>query len=316
MQFLPSRRDFNRYLTGGAVGISLARFARAQRERGGAAVSATKLTGTVIEITGAGSNILLVTGATGSVLVDDGLAERSTDLLKVVAEQSSNRPVQLVFNTHWHPENTGANEVLAKGGAKIIAHENTKLTMGMDIFAESQELAHKARPKEALPTETFFASAPISRKMTFGEEPIEYGYLPRAHTDGDIYVYFPRPNILMAGGVVSVGSYPILDNSSGGWIGGMAQAAKILMKVANSETRIVPAEGALQTRADLAAQSEMLSTVFDRLVKLMKQGLGPKDMLAAAPTKEFDSQWGNPEAFVTSAYRGLWGHARELGGVI
>jgi len=310
----PDRRDFLRLLSAGAVGFSLRGVARAQR--GGAPISATKLTDTVIEITGAGSNVLLVTGPAGSILVDDGLPERSTELLKMIAELSGNRPIQLVFNTHWHPENTGSNEVLAKAGAKIIAHENTKLTMGMDIFSESQKLDHKARPKEALPTETFFASAPRSRKMTFGEQPIEYGYLPQAHTDGDIYVYFPRPNILMAGGVVSVGSYPILDNSSGGWIGGMAQAAKLLVKLANAGTRVIPGDGPLQTRADLEAQAEMLTTVFDRLVKLMKQGMGPKDMIAAAPTKEFDSKWGDPELFITSAYRGLWGHARELGGVI
>jgi cyclase len=308
------RRDFLRLLSAGATGLSLQGVAPAQRS--GAPISATKLTDNVFEITGAGSNVLLVTGPPGSVLVDDGLSDHSNELVALVAEWSGNRPVQLVFNTHWHPENTGSNEVLAKSGAKIIAHENTKLAMGMDIFSESQKLAHKARPKEALPTETFFASAPMSRKITFGEEPIEYGYLPQAHTDGDIYVYFPGPNVLMAGGVVSVGSYPILDNSSGGWIGGMAQAAKILVKLANAGTRVIPSDGPIQTRADLEAQAEMLSTVFDRLVKLMKQGLGPKDMVAAAPTREFDGKWGDPGVFITSAYRGLWGHARELGGVI
>jgi cyclase len=96
----------------------------------------------------------------------------------------------------------------------------------------------------------------------------------------------------------------------------MSQASKILLKVANSETQIVPGRGPIQTRTDLQAQSEMLSTVFQRLVKLMKQGMSARDMVAASPTKEFDHTWGNPELFITSAYRGLWGHARELGGVI
>ena len=39
-------------------------------------------------------------------------------------------------------------------------------------------------------------------------------------------------------------------------------------------------------------------------------------MLAAAPTKEFDAKWGDPTLFITSAYPGMWGHARELGGII
>jgi len=313
MPFYSPRRDFLRLLGSGTLGASLARFSRASNSD--IPLSVKKLADNFV-LLAAGWNALLVTGRSGSVLVDDGPSERSAELVKVISEQSGGFPVQLVFNTHWHPENTGANDVLSKSGAKIIAHENTRLTMGMDLFGESGNRIYKARPKGALPTETFFTSAPTTRQLTFGDEPIEYGYLPQAHTDGDIYVYFSKGNVLMAGDVVAVGRYPVLDNSSGGWIGGMAQASKILLKVANAETQIVPGRGPIQTRADLEAQSEMLSTVFQRLVKLMKQGMSAKDMVAAAPTKEFDGRWGNPELFITSAYRGLWGHARELGGVI
>ena len=34
-----------------------------------------------------------------------------------------------VFNTHFHPENTGGNEPLRQAGATIVAHENTRLWM-------------------------------------------------------------------------------------------------------------------------------------------------------------------------------------------
>jgi cyclase len=305
VQRAPLRREFLRVLACGSAGMALRVMARGQGA--GATVQSDELAGNIVDITGAGANILLVTGSAGSVMVDDGLAERSAEVMKIVSDRCGGKPVRLAFNTHWHAENTGSNEVIAKAGAKIIAHENTKLTMGMDM---------KARPKEALPSETFYASAPVVRKMLFESEPIEYGYLPQAHTDGDIYVFFPRPNILMAGDVVSTGQYPILDNSSGGWIGGMARASKTLLQVANADTRIVPGHGPLMNRAALEAQSKMLSTVFDRFVKLMKQGMGPEDMIAAAPTKEFDEKWGDPRLLIASAYRGLWGHARELGGVI
>jgi hypothetical protein len=69
-------------------------------------------------------------------------------------------------------------------------------------------------------------------------------------------------------------------------------------------------------QADLDAENQMLSTIKDRLVTMMKHGLGPKEMIAAAPTKEFDEKWGNPELFIELAYRGLWGHVRELGGIV
>jgi glyoxylase-like metal-dependent hydrolase (beta-lactamase superfamily II) len=310
---LPRRRDFLNRLAFGAAGFSLARLAK------GAAstpLKATKLADNFIEITGAGANILLFTSADGSLMVDGGLAERSPELLKLVADQSAGKPVRVLFNTHWHCECTGSNEALAKTGTKIVSHENTKLWESTDVIVEWQKRTYQPLPKSALPNDTFYALTNAARKMTFGGQPVEYGYLPQAHTDGDIYVYFPGANILMAGDVVSAGSYPILDYSSGGWIGGMSQASKTLLKVVNADTRIIPGTGPGVTRADLEAQSEMLSTVMTTLVKMMKEGMGAKDMLAAAATKQFDAKWGDPELFVTNAYPGLWGHVRELGGIV
>ena len=39
-------------------------------------------------------------------------------------------------------------------------------------------------------------------KITFGGEPVEYGLMPVAHTDGDIFVHFMQSNILLVGDVV------------------------------------------------------------------------------------------------------------------
>ncbi len=309
----PRRRDFLNRLALGAAGLSLARLAKGAPAT---QLKATKLADNFLEITGAGTNILLFTGPDGSLMVDGGLAERSPELLKLVADDSKGTPVRVLFNTHWHGECTGSNEALAKTGTKIVSHENTKLWESTDVIVEWQKRTYQPLPKSALPNDTFYALTNTTRKMTFGDQPVEYGYLPQAHTDGDIYVYFPGPNILMAGDVVSAGAYPILDYSSGGWIGGMSQASKTLLKVANADTRIIPGNGPVLTRADLEAQSEMLATVMTTLVKMLKEGMGAKDMLAAGATKQFDAKWGDPELFITNAYPGLWGHVRELGGIV
>ncbi len=289
----------------GAVGASVC---RAQSTP----LAATKLTDNFIQISGAGSNVLAVIGSDGVLMVDGGLKERSAELLKLVAEQSGARPVQTLFNTHWHLEHTGSNEALGKAGAKIIASENTKLWLGTEIDVGWQKKTYEPSPKAALPNQTFYNSG----KMTFGKEQVEYALMPQAHTDGDIYVFFPGPNILVAGDVVSVGSYPILDYTTGGWIGGMVNAQRTLLQLINMDTRILPGSGPVQTKADLQALNEMCNTLRDRLVKLMKQGMGPKEMIAAKPTKEFDEKWGDPELFIANAYRGLWGHVRELGGIV
>ena len=243
-------------------------------------------------------------------MVDAGAPEHSAELLKTVTAQSGGMPVKTLFTTHWHPDHTGANEALGKSGAKIISHVFTKQWMSTEIDWSWQKKIFEPAPKAALPTETFYDSG----KMTFGKETIEYAHLPQAHTDGDIYVYFPGPNILMAGDVVSVGSYPILDYTTGGWISGIVEAHETLLKVANVETRIIPGTGPVQTRADVQALHDMCATVRDRLIELLRHGTGPKEMVAAKPTREFDAKYGDPELFILNGYRGLWGHVRELRG--
>jgi glyoxylase-like metal-dependent hydrolase (beta-lactamase superfamily II) len=276
-------------------------------------LTATKLADGFIEITGAGSNVLVVTSADGVLMVDGGARDHSPELLKLVASQAGGQPVKVLFNTHWHPDHTGSNEALGKAGSKIVAHAYTRQWLGTEIdWGQWQKPTSEPLPAVALPNETFYTSG----KMSFGGQSIEYAHMPQAHTDGDIYVFFPGPNILLAGDVVSVGSYPILDYTTGGWIGGMVNAQKTLLQLANMDTRIIPGSGPVQTKADVQALNDMCNTLRDRFLKLMKQGLGPKEMIAAKPTKEFDEKYGNPELFIASAYRGLWGHVRELGGIV
>ena len=304
----PSNR---RAFLGGLAGIALAHRAFAQASS--VPLEAKKLTDNFLLITGAGGNVLAVIGSDGVLLVNGGSAERSAELLKLVAEHSGGKPVQVLFNTCWHPQNTGSNEALGKAGAKIIAHENTKLWLGTEIDCGWQKRTYEPNPKASLPNQPFYSG---DQKIMFGKQPIEYGYMPQAHTDGDIYVYLPGPNILAAGDVVSVGSYPIVDYTTGGWLGGMVEGQKTLLKVTNADTRIVPGSGPVMTQADLDAEQQMLAMLKDRFAKLMKQGLGPKEMVAAAPTKDFDDEWGNPELFIELCYRGMWGHVRELGGIV
>ena len=305
-----NRRDFVKSLAGAAAGVSLCRTAFAIAED--SPITATPLTDSLTLIRGAGGNIVVLNQPEGLLLVNGALTERTADLLRFLDERFNGQRVTAMFNTDWHLEHTGSNEAFRKSGAKIIAHENTKLWIGADFYSDWENKRYKPRPAEALPTETFYTTG----KMTFGNEQIEYGYMMQAHTDGDIYVFFPQQNVLVTGDVVSVGRYPILDYVTGGWIGGLQNANQALLKIANGETRIVPGSGPVQTPADLQAQADMCTAMRERLVNLMRQGMGPEDMIAAAPSKEFDTKWGNPELFIRQAYRGMWGHVRELGKIV
>src|SRR5205823_3209193 len=122
---LQNRREFLGILAAGAF----------TQLGAGSSLKTTKLADNFTLISGAGSNVLVVSQPEGVLMVDGGLAEHSAELLKVVAGVSDPAQIQALFNTHWHLDHTGSNETIAKAGAKIIAHENTKLWMGAEIIS-------------------------------------------------------------------------------------------------------------------------------------------------------------------------------------
>jgi glyoxylase-like metal-dependent hydrolase (beta-lactamase superfamily II) len=298
----PQRRQFLQTLAGGATALSLARSAFSQ-----AAPTATKLTDKITLISGAGNNVVALAGDGGSLLVDCGDAAHAQEVLKIAGS------VKTVIDTHWHLESTGGNDAMAKAGAKLVSQVSTELWMTQEVIHDWEKKTFPPRAKEALPTETFYTTG----KTTFAGEPVEYGLMPVAHTDGDIYVYFSQSNVLMAGDAVQPGRLPVLDWRTGGWIGGMQEAHRTLLRIANDSTKIVPGSGPVMTKADLQASLDIVTKLRDHLVKLLKQGKGAKDMIDENAVKDFEGQLaGDPAPFLYTAYRGLWAHARELGGIV
>lgn len=255
-------------------------------------------------LTGAGANVLAVGTGEGLLLVDGGSAAHSSELLALALKSTGAKKVHTLFNTHWHPEQTGSNERLGKDGVRIIAHENTRLWLTRRITTDWLPKGYGPLPAKALPNKSFYTR----ESLTFGGETFDYGHLGQAHTDGDLYVYLHNANLLAAGGVVSAQGWPVMDWQTGGWIGGLVGAYDRLLKVANEDTRIVPADGPLITRKDLQAHRDMYFTVFDRLVKLLVKGQGPEEVVAAKPAQEFEAQWGASDTFVNAAFKSLWGH--------
>ncbi len=306
----PDRRQLLKALAGGAALWSLARLGIPNVFAGSpsGALNVERLSDTVALVSGAGGNVLALSSPDGMLLVDCGAAEHSDALLKALAALPGGKNIRTVFNTHWHWDHTGANEVLRKRGANIIAHENTRLWLGTEIIEEWQNRTYEPRPAQALPTHTFYYK-PSS--LMFGNEPVEYGYLGQAHTDGDIYVYLRGQNVLMTGDVLAVGSYPILDYCTGGWIVGMLNATQKLLDISNEQTLIIPGTGPMQTRADLKAEHDMLAVVRDKVWELMRKGLSPSEIITAKATGDFDAKWGNPNLFISNAYQGFYGHIAE-----
>jgi glyoxylase-like metal-dependent hydrolase (beta-lactamase superfamily II) len=264
----------------------------------------------LLAVVGPNATVLAADSADGLVLVDGGHAGWSSLLLSTVAERFGAKPVRALFNTHWHPEQTGSNQTLGEQKAEIIAHENTKLWLGTDIWVRWADEKYPPLPKVAWPTTTFY-EASEAPSFRFGNRRVECGHMPKAHTDGDIWVFLPEDNVLAAGGFVANGHWPVIDWWTGGWFVGMLDGFDTLMKVANERTRVVPCSGAVMSFADLKAQQQMYLTIFERVQEAFVKAFDIAEMLAAKPTAEFDAKFGDPTQFLTLAYQSFFGHLRD-----
>ena len=283
----------------GASLISAPAFAK------GPAITTTALAPNLTLISGGGGNVVaLGTKQDGALLVDGGSFEKSSDVLREASKATGSSKVNVLLNTHWHPDQTGSNERIGKSGATIIAHENTKLWLARPIKASWLPKPFGPLPEKARPNKTTYTHDTLS----FAGQDIDYGYMLQAHTDGDIYVYFKNANVLATGGVVSAEGWPQLDWETGGWIAGLVAGYDKLLKVANADTKIIPANGPVLTRADLEGHRTMYMTIYERLVAGLNKGLGPEEVVASAPAKDYAAKWGNPDAFIEAGFRSLWGH--------
>jgi cyclase len=251
-----------------------------------------------------GANLVAFSAGDGIVLVDSGNAQFKDQVLGKLRGK-----VQTLFNTHHHLDQTGNNEMFSAAGAKIIAHKRTLAWMSSDHWIHAEERYEKARPKLARPSETFMTTGSLKT----GGEQIDYGYLTLAHTNGDIYVFFRNSNVLAVGDVASPLRDPALDYLTGAWIGGRVDSMDILLKLANEQTRIVPAYGPIMSKAEFKAERDMMEQVRDRLFKQVREGDGPKDMLAAGVLKGLPRTWKDPYKFLYDAAKGLWAHHDKLG---
>ena len=132
-------------------------------------LTATPLNDRLQLISGAGGNVVVVSSPDSIALINGGRAERSNELLKMVATQASGRRLTTLFNTDWCADHTGSNDSVGAIAAQIIAHENTKQYLANDQFVEWQTRTYKAKPASALPTKTFYTKG----SMTLGSERLE-----------------------------------------------------------------------------------------------------------------------------------------------
>jgi cyclase len=287
--------------------------------------------GQIHMIAGAGGNVTALIGPQGVMLVDSGRREMSERVLAAIKALTP-LPIHFILNTSADPDHVGGNAAIAKAGrpmpgsnqaaypeAPIYAHENVHRRLSAPGPGEpSWELPF-------WPTVTFFTA---KRTLYFNDEPIELLWQKAAHTDGDLFVFFRRSDVISAGDVLNMETFPVIDLARGGSIQGEIDALNRLIDMTIPRmnqmdgTRVIPGHGRLTNEADVVEYRDMVTIIRDRVQTLIQQGKTLPQIQAARPAYEYEPLYGSSQGpwtttqFVEAVYRSLGrpGNAADLPG--
>jgi cyclase len=267
-------------------------------------IKTTKLYDNVYLLQGVGGNIALQTGSDGNVLIDSSYATAVPHILEAIGAVSKDRADALI-NTHWHVDHTDGNEGLHAAGYTIFAHEKTRERLSTAQTIKMFHTTFPAAAAGALPVITFDKSL----HAWHNGDSLDLMHFDPAHTDTDIYVHFHNADVLHLGDIFFNGTYPFLDESTGGNIDGMIRGAERGLAIAGNSTKIIPGHGPLGSKPDLQKYRDLMSAVRDKVAALKTSGSSEQDAVAKKPTAEFDAVWGkgfmNGDAFTGLVYRTL-----------
>ena len=288
----------------GQAGTSETVIQKAEEQFENSPLKTTSLGRDLYVFAGDGGNVTAIVDDGSTLLVDSGVASRTVELNDAVFKMSM-RPVTRLVNTHWHFDHTGGNVFFGSSGVTIIAQQNVKKQLSSVQDVPFVGLRDGHYPEQALPTVTYSSSMVLrqgSQRLTLAN----YG---PAHTDGDTIIYITPANVVVVGDIFSNAVYPIIDLTSGGSIDGMILSVDRILAQTDERTKVVPGHGPVAARADLQAYRDMLAQVRQRIQKLIAAGKTMDEVVAAAPTKDFDAKWGSgyvsPDVFTRIVFSSL-----------
>lgn len=309
-------------------------------------------------LVGAGANITASIGPDGVLLVNSGdaqAAERIEGALQAlqaqlnamgeldgrlpeiggaetrsrfpVNTQAPPKPIRYIANTSALPHNVGGNARLAATGVTYtggnVARTIGDSSVGAAIVAQENVLYRMlddGMPFEALPTETYIV--PEHKLSTFfNSEGIRFAHIPAATTDGDSIVYFRGADVIAAGDLFDMETFPIIDIERGGHINGVLDGLNYILKLAIPEfrteggTMIVPGRGRLADSADVGYYRDMLTIIRDQIQHLIDSGVSLEELLDRDrdqwPTFGYEGRFGSDdgpwttEMFIEAVYLSL-----------
>ena len=276
-----------------------------------------------------GANVVVQVGDQGVLIVDTGTKEMAPKLLAEIqrlAQESGgeHKEIRKIINTNGRMEHVGGNEVIAKAGSQIISGEERAQQLAF-VAPSAEVVAHEnvlrrlsasdeLRPLAPTDAETFEVD-----NQRFNGEAVQIHYPSNAaNTDGQLVVLFRGSDVIVAGDVVDMRTYPVIDVKAGGTIDGLLVAINKVIDMAapgpqaEGGTVIIPGHGRSVDQSEVALYRNMLTIIRNTIQYYKNQGKTLQQVLDLKPGEGYDQRWGGGAGgswttrdFITAVYETL-----------
>lgn len=187
----------------------------------------------------------------------------------------NNRKLDVVINTHHHPDHTSGNSVFGPAAAIVVAHANVP------------RLQAARAEKDGTVTKQVYADTifPSVWRSDLGDETVVAQYHGPAHTNGDAIVTFEKANVVHMGDLMFNRLYPVIDRPSGASIRHWIVVLEEVVKTYPADAIFIfghgnPKFGVTGKREDLLVFRDYLSALLDYTQKKITAG-EPKEKIVA-----------------------------------
>ncbi len=309
-----------------AVGLAVGGVLSASLAAQDSALDIVKVRKNFYMLAGAGGNIGVQIGSDGIVLVNTG-AGAASDRVLASLKTLTDLPIRYIINADAGADFVGGNEKLAKAGYTIFTNAlgnpaalQAMTGGGASILSHDSVLRRMAAAKPAYaanaqPNEAFFTPR---KAIRMNDEGIEILYQPAAHSNADSFVLFRSSDVVVAGDVIDMTRFPVIDLANGGSIQGEIDALNKLIDLTIAPTPfiykdvgtyVVPGHGRLCEQMEVVDYRDMVVLVRDVVADLMKQGRTLDQIKAARPALPYETRYGTQtgttSAFVDAIYKSL-----------
>jgi glyoxylase-like metal-dependent hydrolase (beta-lactamase superfamily II) len=249
-----------------------------------------------------GGNTTLLMKQGEGVMIDTKQTVLGPGLLREAAAISG--AITTVLNTHHHMDHTGGNAAFSEAGAKLYAHPRCRervekmtsmYTAGLDQKITALEKSgvdgaaaatadakafkdklSKLKPDAFTPEGTLEGGKPLD----LAGHKIEVHHVGPGHTDNDVFFFFPKENVLVAGDLIFSGLHAYYDSSGGANSTGWVRSLGRVIQLCNEKTVVIPGHGVVGDVEIAKKQIKYFEDVQAAVAKAIKEGKSKQDVQA------------------------------------